>query len=88
MRMHQLSLIPVLLSAFGCTTARPSLTSTLGSTSCAGVLSADSTVYDLAQVTEKPIRRTGPPPQFPPGAEERRIPGSAVLGAIIEPTGW
>src|SRR5262249_24059431 len=87
MRMHQLSLTVLLLSALGCTTPRPELTSTPGSTSCAGVLSADSTVYDLAQVTEKPIRRTGPAPRYPPGAEQKRVPGSVLLDAIVEPTG-
>jgi TonB family protein len=58
-----------------------------GRTSCSGVLSGDSTVYDSAQVTEQPVIRTGPRIEYPPAVRQERIQGRVVIAATIEPDG-
>src|SRR5437870_13481592 len=58
-----------------------------GPTSCAGVLRADSAVYDSAQVTEQPVIHTGPPIQYPPAARQRGIQGRVVIAVTVEANG-
>jgi TonB family protein len=56
-------------------------------TSCAGLVSTDSAVYDTAQVTELPQLRSGPMLQYPGVAFRRHENGSVTIAMIIEPDG-
>jgi protein TonB len=87
MQLRTLALAPIILGTLCCTSGQPSLPSPTLATSCAGVISADTTVYDLSQVTEKPGRRSGPPPWYPPSAYSKGIQGTVLIDVVIEPTG-
>ena len=52
-------------------------------TSCSGLLSQDTTVYDTTQVSEKPYARSGPRIEYPKDLRERRVQGHVVLAAIV-----
>jgi TonB family protein len=54
---------------------------------CAAGQNADSTVYDTLQVTRRPERYAGPPPQYPTSAREQLVQGRVLIAFIIEPTG-
>jgi len=70
-----------------CASTGAHLTATNAGTSCANTVSADSTVYDTAAVTERPVRRGGPPPTYPATARMNRMQGRVVVVAVIEPSG-
>ncbi len=77
--------------ALGCAAASSSAgppTPFRGATSCAGLPSADSAVYDTSQVTEHPrVRRGGPMPAYPIVELQRRIQGRVIIGVIVESDG-
>ena len=52
-------------------------------TSCAGLASTDSTVYDTTQVTERPVVHTAPEVVYPPMERELLIHGRVILGLIV-----
>ena len=56
-------------------------------TSCVSSLSTDTTVYDTTQVSEKPVRRDGPRPEYPEDARSNRVQGRVILTLVVEPTG-
>ena len=55
--------------------------------SCATVRSADSTIYDTTQITERPVPRSVPKLEYPAEARRRRIQGRAVVTAVVSPGG-
>ena len=76
--------------ALGCAAASTSsarATAFRGATSCAGLPSTDSAVYDTSQVTEHPRVRSGPRPEYPSVERHRRIQGRVIIGVIVEPDG-
>ena len=87
MRPHLLALNVALLSLAACTPPAPSGSTPPQVTSCAGKPSPDSTVYDTSQVSERPIRRSGPMPIYPPSASLERIQGTVVVAVVIERDG-
>jgi len=56
-------------------------------TSCIGLLSGDSTVFDTTQVSEKPRALSGPVPDYPMGLRLAHIGGRVVLAAVINADG-
>jgi len=54
-----------------------------GRTSCSGLVSHDTTVYDTTQVSEKPYVRSGPRIEYPEDLRYRRVQGHVVLAAIV-----
>ena len=56
-------------------------------TSCAGLVSTDSTVYDTTQVAEQPVVRSGPRPEYPMRERQHRIQGRVLIAVIIEADG-
>lgn len=56
-------------------------------TSCSGLASADSAVYDTTQLAERPILRSAPVPAYPPLQRELRIAGRVILAVTIGPDG-
>ena len=56
-------------------------------TSCAGLASTDSTVYDTTQVAERPVARHGPRPEYPMRERQLRIQGRVLIAVIIEADG-
>jgi TonB family protein len=58
--------------------ARPNL-----ATSCAGLASEDSIVYDTTQVAERPSLRVAPKPGYPPLEREAGIHGRVIVTVII-----
>ena len=52
-------------------------------TGCAGLTTADSTVYDTTQVTERPTIRTAPELNYPPMQRDLLIRGRVILGVTI-----
>jgi TonB family protein len=74
-------------AALACAAANPRLATPPHPTSCSGQIGTDSTIYELSQVTEKPDRRGGPPPEYPLSAMEQKVEGTVILTAVIEPTG-
>lgn len=52
-------------------------------TSCAGLASTDSTVYDTTQVTEHPVIHTAPEVLYPPLERELLIHGRVILGVVV-----
>lgn len=56
-------------------------------TSCAGLASTDTTVYDTTQVTERPSLRNAPEPWFPSLQREFGIEGRVIMAVVIGPDG-
>ncbi len=56
-------------------------------TSCAGLASTDSTVYDTSQVTERAKIRTASEPWYPPMERDRGVEGRVILSLVVSPTG-
>ena len=56
-------------------------------TSCMGLLSGDTTVFDTTQVSEKPLALSGPVPDYPMGLRLQHISGRVVLAAVIKADG-
>jgi len=56
-------------------------------TSCAGLASTDSTVYDTSQVTERAKIRAASEPWYPPMERDRGVEGRVVLSLVVSPTG-
>ena len=56
-------------------------------TSCAGLASTDSVVYDTTQLTERPSLRTAPVRAYPPLQRELRIQGQVIMAVTIGPDG-
>jgi len=79
------------LGALGCTAARvsslPIQPLVTQPTSCATRPSADSTIYDTSQVTERPVPRAVPPLEYPAEARHRRVQGRAVVTAVVSAAG-
>ena len=86
MRQRTLALSLPILLCFGCVFAGQSQHAALP-TSCAGKLSADSTIYDSTQLTEKPLRRDGPQPDYSVRARQYGVQGKVILAVVVEPTG-
>jgi len=60
----------------------PAMGSSRG-TSCAGVASTDSAVYDTTQVTERPTLRSASEPWTPPIERELAIEGRVILDLVV-----
>jgi TonB family protein len=58
-----------------------------GATSCAGLPTTDSTVYDTTQVSERPRARSGPILQYPVVERQRGIKGRVIVAMIIRSDG-
>ena len=56
-------------------------------TSCAGLASTDSAVYDTTQVTERPRVRSAPEPRYPPMERGLGREGQVILAVVIGPDG-
>ena len=56
-------------------------------TSCAGLTSTDSTVYDTTQVTERPSLRTAPELKYPPLQRDLLIGGRVIMAVVVRPDG-
>ncbi len=56
-------------------------------TSCAGLPSTDSAVYDTTQLNEHPRVRNGPRIEYPDWERQRGIQGRVIIGLVIEPDG-
>ena len=87
MRPHLIALQTAILTLVACSPAKPTASSAPQVTSCAGKLSSDSTVYDTSQVSEKPIRRSGPLPVYPDDARTEGIEGTVIVSVVINPDG-
>lgn len=91
MRSHQWIVLGACFGALGCTASRVKSAQMqpvqAAPTSCATVPSADSTIYDTTQVSEKPVPRIVPTIEYPPEARKQRIQGRAVVTAIVGPDG-
>jgi TonB family protein len=81
----------VCLGALGCSasrvSSRPFQQLRADPTSCATVTSADSTIYDTTQITERPVPRTVPTLEYPAEARRRGVQGRAVVTAVVSPAG-
>jgi TonB family protein len=79
------------LGALGCTasrvSSRPIQQLVTQPTSCATLPSADSTIYDTTQITERPVPRSVPPLEYPAEARSRRLQGRTVVTAVVSPAG-
>jgi len=53
------------------------------STSCAGLASTDSTIYDTTQVAERPVIHIAPEVVYPPMERELLIYGRVILGVVV-----
>jgi TonB family protein len=92
---QQVSITPSVSRAIGVsgasTTLRVTISFRLGGapvvptppTSCAGLASADSTVYDTTQVTERPRLRTASEPWYPPLERQSGREGQVIVDVII-----
>ena len=91
MRHHPWVVLATCLGALGCTASRVKSAGMeqlhAAPTSCAAVPSADSTIYDTTQVSEKPVPRIVPLIEYPPEARKQRIQGRAVVTAIVSSDG-
>jgi len=56
-------------------------------TPCAGSVSGDTTVYDTAQVEQRPLVRTARPPLYPVALRRQRIQGRVLVDATINADG-
>jgi TonB family protein len=56
-------------------------------TSCVGVMRADTTVYDVRQIDEKPVFRRALKLTYPPEALHHRIQGRVVVRAVVNAGG-
>lgn len=56
-------------------------------TSCVSVIGADTTVYDVRQIDEKPVFRRALKLTYPPEALHHRIQGRVVVGAVVNAAG-
>jgi TonB family protein len=56
-------------------------------TSCASAGSSDSTIYDTTQISERPVARSAPKPEYPGEARSHRIQGRAVVTAVVSREG-
>ncbi len=56
-------------------------------TSCAGLASTDSAVYDTTQVTERASLRSAPEPRYPSMERELGIEGRVIMALVIGPDG-
>lgn len=56
-------------------------------TSCANLVNADTTVYDTADVAERPTVRLVSPLTYPPEAERKHIHGRVLVGATVNSDG-
>ena len=83
--------LPLCLGALGCFSSRVSSHQLqqlrTAPTSCASVRSADSTIYDTTQVTERAVPRSVPALAYPAEARRRRLHGRAVVTAVVSPAG-
>jgi periplasmic protein TonB len=83
--------LAVCLGALGCSAARvssaPPQPLRTAPSACVHVSSADSTIYDTTQVTERPVLRSMPPLEYPAEARRRGIKGRAVVSAVVNPEG-
>ena len=78
-------LFAVCIGALGCSTARVSSNRIqplrAEPTACASIRSADTTIYDTTQISERPLPG-GPTLEYPPEARRRGVRGRTVV------TGW
>lgn len=56
-------------------------------TSCISAIGADTTVYDITQIDEKPVFRSALKLTYPPQALPARIQGRVVVAAIVNAGG-
>jgi len=56
-------------------------------TSCSGVVSTDSTVYDTIQVTERPVAYDGPILNYPSELRAAGVQGRVLLAVVIKTDG-
>jgi TonB family protein len=56
-------------------------------TSCVSAIGADTTVYEVAQIDEKPVFRSAMKLTFPPEALHQRIHGRVVVTAVVNAGG-
>ena len=96
---QQVSITPLLSRAIGVsgssTTFGVTISFRLGgapavptpATSCAGLASADSTVYDTTQVTERPRLRKASEPWYPRLERESGREGQVIVDVVIGPDG-
>src|ERR1043166_4598686 len=85
---HYAGGLAVVALAAGCASSRPAtVVSSAGPTSCFDQVSEDTTVYDTTQVSEKPIVRDGPVPDYPDALRLAGVQGRVVVVATIAPTG-
>jgi len=86
-----ISTVVVCLGALGCAASQVSSKQIqdlrTAPTSCASVRSTDSTIYDTTQISERPVARTAPKPDYPAEARSRRVQGRAVVAAVVSREG-
>ena len=56
-------------------------------TSCAGSLSADTTVHDTTEVSERPFVRSGPLLTYPETAREQGVRGRVIVAVVVNQDG-
>jgi len=56
-------------------------------TACAGTPSADPTVYDSTEVSERAAPRTVAKGEYPEGARSKKIQGRSVVSAVVNTDG-
>jgi TonB family protein len=78
---RQPTFVVISLANFGTATA------SAHSTFCANGLSADSTVHDTTQVTQRPVLYEAPVLHYPAPARERHIQGRVLLAVTINGDG-
>lgn len=98
---QEVSITPTVLRPFGLSGAATSFMVTVAfhvgrartavvsnrATSCAGLASTDSAVYDTTEVAERARLRIAPEPAYPPLERESGIAGQVLMSAIIGPDG-
>ena len=82
---HYLVVLCVALSA--CTVPQSFVRPAPARTSCVGLVSEDSTVFDTTQVSEKPQAISGPMVAYPDDLRRRLINGHVVLAVVINADG-
>lgn len=89
MKPHPFQVGIVSVAMLGCPPAPRSISAPqpAQATSCANRASADTTVYDTADVAEQPRARVVPQLAYPPEAQRRHIQGRVVVGATVNGDG-
>jgi len=87
MRLSTLLAVTVAVACATTSSGTGRLVNTKGATSCAGLASADSVVYDTTQVTERPRIRSMPLLTYPVVARRLHEGGWVAIAMIITPDG-